>query len=130
MFGTLKRKVLTWSAITSLAVISSSCGENSSVKKDAFLKETTTIVGRTQGTTYTVIIVDKNVKLAKKELDAELRKFDLSLSTYIDESVISRINTDSGKFVVSDPTGFFKTCYIESQQVFKKTNGLFDPSTM
>lgn len=61
-------------------------------------------------------------------MDAELRKFDLSLSTYIEESVISKVNESKDHIAIDDPTGYFKTCYIESQKIYQKSNGLFDPS--
>lgn len=125
MFGTLKHKVLSWSVIISLATIVSSCNTSNSIQE---VEQVTKITGETQGTTYSVIVVGENVKLSKKELDRELRKFDLSLSTYIQESVISKINESKSFIEIEDPSGYFQTCYAESQVIYQKTNGLFDPS--
>lgn len=52
----------------------------------------------------------------------------MSLSTYIEESVISKLNNSSNYLGISDPTGFFETCYNESMHIYKMTDGQFDPS--
>jgi len=122
MFGTLKHKGLIWSVTISLATVFTSCDDSSPVNK------VFKTAGNTQGTTYSVIIVDDDIKLEKRQLDSLLHEFDLSLSTYIEESVISKINESKNKIVVNDLTGFFKTCYSESQHIYKKTDGQFDPS--
>jgi thiamine biosynthesis lipoprotein len=121
MSGILKRKVLIWSAIISLGAAFTSCESKT-------IYETHTISGNTQGTTYTIIIVDDNGKINKSEIDAQLRNFDLSLSTYIDESVISKINNSSSSIVISDAFHFFEKCYLESQHIYQITDGKFDPS--
>ena len=120
MFGTLKRKVLIWSATFSLLALVSSCDEAP--------LPTTEISGQTQGTTYTVIVFGEEVEVNKSEIDRLLRDFDLSLSTYIDESVISKLNQSIEPMRLIDKSGYFKTCYEESQDVFQRTKGLFDPS--
>ncbi len=122
MFGIKKRKVLIWSAIINLIVFSS-CGEASS-NKNSFYE----IHGETQGTTYTVILDDENQSIQKKELDSIFYTFDLSLSTYVKPSVISRLNFSKDSIVIVDETSFFKRCYLESQQVYTLTDGDFDPS--
>ncbi len=133
MSGILKHKALIWSAIISLGTVFTSCetntnDENQTIDESSAIHETQTISGDTQGTTYTVIIVDDMGKIKRSEIDAELRNFDLSLSTYIDESVISKINNSDSSIVISDPFHFFKKCYLESQHIYKVTEGKFDPS--
>lgn len=121
MSGILKRKVLIWSAIISLGAAFTSCESET-------IYEIHTIRGNTQGTTYTIIIVDDKGEIEKSEIDAQLRNFDLSLSTYIDESVISKINNSSSSIVISDAFHFFEKCYLESQHIYKVSEGKFDPS--
>lgn len=120
MFGTLKLKGLTWSVTISLIVLLTSCGEVDLNKEY--------INGKTQGTTYEVILVGDEIDLSEREVDSVLHAFDMSLSTYDAESVISRLNAAKDSITVSDPSGFFKNCYLESQEIYKSTNGLFDPS--
>jgi FAD:protein FMN transferase len=84
--------------------------------------------GETQGTTYTVIIAEEEVHFKQNEIDSILAAFDASLSTYIPNSVISMINTAESEIMLSDPTGFFKECYQQSQKVYQRTAGVFDPS--
>ncbi|NRA10621.1 MAG: FAD:protein FMN transferase [Crocinitomicaceae bacterium] len=127
MSGILKHKALIWFAIISLGTTFTSCDTISETGEDKVAK-VLTISGNTQGTTYTIIIIDNNGEIKKSEIDEELSNFDLSLSTYIDESVISKINNSNSSIVISDPFGFFKPCYIESQHIYNLTNGKFDPS--
>ncbi|MDC3252681.1 FAD:protein FMN transferase [Crocinitomicaceae bacterium] len=120
MFGTLKLKALIWSVIFSILTLVSSCDEAP--------LPTTEITGQTQGTNYTVIVVGDQVEIKKSEIDRILREFDLSLSTYIEESIISKLNESVNPISLTDKSGFFKTCYEESQDVYSRTGGLFDPS--
>src|SRR5690606_20744931 len=84
--------------------------------------------GETQGTTYSIIIVEENVTLAKKSIDSLFSAFDASLSTYVPTSVISQLNNSKDQLTITDETGFFKKCYSLSKDVYSKTNGAFDPS--
>lgn len=84
--------------------------------------------GNTQGTTYAVICNDP-IQLAHEEIDKELRKFDLALSTYIPESVISKLNNlGAGVYSYTDSSDFFNRCYALAQETYQKTKGAFDPT--
>lgn len=122
MFGVKKPKVLIWSAIFSLLVFSS-CEENIESMQVGQV-----ISGQTQGTTYSIIVSSNEQPLIKSEIDSLLHEFDLSLSTYIDGSVISKINASQDEFSIVDDSYFFKNCYKISQHIYEKTNGDFDPS--
>lgn len=58
----------------------------------------------------------------KPEIEAELKRFDASLSPFNDTSVISRINRNED--IVTD--NFFQTCFNRSMEISKETNGAFD----
>lgn len=120
MFGIRKPKVHIWSATISLLFVLAACGDSSF--------ESTEIYGETQGTTYNIIIVSEDVSLSRKEMDELFHEFDLSLSTYIDNSVISRINESTDFIYINDEHGYFAKCYKESQHIYQQTEGLFDPS--
>lgn len=58
----------------------------------------------------------------KSEIEAELKRFDGSLSPFNDTSVISRVNQNEE--IVTDR--FFQTCFNRSMEISKETNGAFD----
>lgn len=87
-----------------------------------------TFQGETQGTTYQIILAEETANFSNKEIQTLLAEFDTILSTYVDSSIISKINNleTSGEF--NDPTGYFKECYNESMEVYKLSEGAFDAS--
>jgi len=108
-----------------------SCGgatEENDVDQEAQKSERIELFGNTQGTTYSIIVNDP-IELTSKEVDSVLHEFDLALSTYIPNSIVSRLNDASaGEFSYDDEHGFFNDCYQMSQVVYKETKGLFDPT--
>ena len=86
------------------------------------------ISGDTQGTTYTIILSKPIKKVPKKAIEELLTNFDNSLSNYNPNSLIYKLNQHNGDSVFYDENDLFKTCYTKSQQIFKLTNGAFDPS--
>ena len=125
VFGVVKHKGLIWSVIIS-SILFTSCGE--SVKEPSTVFNSIEIHGETQGTTYTVIVVEKDKTLDKAQLDSLFSSFDMVLSTYIDESIISQFNNCQDSIVLADNSHLFERCYRSSQHVYSKTKGLFDPS--
>ncbi len=97
--------------------------ENEVVFKEGFVFQ-----GETQGTTYQLIIAEDEVHFSKSEIQNLLAEFDTILSTYIDSSLISKINSLEGSAIFNDSTGYFKECYEESMAVFRTSNGAFDVS--
>lgn len=55
----------------------------------------------------------------KSEIEAELKRFDGSLSPFNDTSIISRINRNEE--IVTD--SFFQTCFNRSMEISEETNG-------
>ena len=58
----------------------------------------------------------------KPEIEAELKRFDQSLSPFNDSSVISRVNRNEE--LVTD--SFFQTCFNRSMEISRETEGAFD----
>ena len=58
----------------------------------------------------------------KSEIEAELKRFDGSLSPFNNTSIISRINRNEE--IVTD--SFFQTCFNRSMEISEETNGAFD----
>lgn len=124
MFGTVKRKVQIWSVIISGSIGLLAC-ETPSVEATEIIRN---FRGNTQGTTYEIIVADNEVNFTNAEIDSVLDQFDASLSTYIPTSKISQLNSSEESLKIEDESGFFKTCYLQSQDIFQATNGSFDPS--
>ena len=124
MFGTMKHKAPIWCAIFSSLLVFASCNSPSTPEE----RPRVSIKGETQGTTYEIIVCDPEVLVTKAEIDSVLKAFDGSLSTYQPTSVVSQLNDASTERTIEDKTGFFKTCYQESQKVYALTDGAFDPS--
>ncbi len=81
------------------------------------------IAGTTQGTTYSLTYLDHDTTDYHTVVDSLLHDFDLSFSTYIHESLISRINQGSGNII---PNQIFLSCFNASRRVHKESNGAFD----
>lgn len=58
----------------------------------------------------------------KPEIEAELKRFDQSLSPFNDSSIISRVNRNEE--LVTD--SFFQTCFNRSMEISRETKGAFD----
>jgi thiamine biosynthesis lipoprotein len=83
------------------------------------------IQGEAQGSTYAIKYISLKEQITQKSIDSLLEAFDLSLSTYRPDSKISKINAGDSTIVVDD---FFVKTFSISNQIFKQTDGLFDPS--
>lgn len=84
-----------------------------------------TFVGQTMGTTYSIKYWNESGISHKEQVDSVLQDFNLSLSTYIPDSEVSRFNEQSIlKF--SDP--YFYPVLKKSKEIFEKSEGAFDPT--
>jgi len=79
--------------------------------------------GLTQGTTYSVIYQQPQGIDLQNDIDKRLHEFDLSLSSYVPESVISRINRNDST-VKTDAD--FELMFKVAREVSERTNGAFD----
>lgn len=81
--------------------------------------------GHAFGTTFHITYYDNNHHDYSKSIDSLFYLINKSLSTYIPNSDISKINKgDSG--IVTDT--FFREVYHKSDRIFKETRGVFDPT--
>ena len=88
-------------------------------------QEPVVINGEAQGSTYHIVYFDTQSRNFKPEIEQILKDFDLSLSTYIPNSIISRINANEPNVLVDD---YFIACFKKAKEVWKHTNGAFDPT--
>lgn len=79
--------------------------------------------GEAQGTTYSITYEQPNGIDLQDKIEKRLHEFDLSLSTYVSQSVISRINRNEP--TVQTDTDF-EYMFKIARQVSEHTNGAFD----
>jgi thiamine biosynthesis lipoprotein len=81
--------------------------------------------GSTMGTTYRIVYLDDQSRYFQESVDSLLLVFNQSLSTYINDSEISRFNqSDSLKF----ESPFMLPVLESSKEIFELTKGAFDPT--
>jgi thiamine biosynthesis lipoprotein len=93
-----------------------------------YTKDTMQVVkftGETQGTYYAVTYFEKDGINYQTEIDSLLHDFDLSVSMWVPQSIISKINRNE-PMVKAD--GHFLGNFELSRKVYEKTNGAFDPT--
>ena len=90
-----------------------------------YAQEPIVIAGVAQGTTYHITYVDSKNRDLQPEIDKILVDFDQSVSTYVPNSIISRINANEKNVKVDT---YFKVCFNKAKEVWKNTNGAFDPT--
>lgn len=81
------------------------------------------IRGEAQGTTYGITYI-AHKPIEKMAVDSILKVIDLSMSTYIDNSLITKIN--KGEHLPIDP--HFEKVLSASMDIYSESEGVFDPS--
>lgn len=92
------------------------------VKTD-FVKNLNT--GNALGTTYSVIYISNQELNFQKAIDSVFNAVNQSMSTYIPNSDISKINRGDSTIVVD---AMFKEVFEISKTVYEQSNGYFDPT--
>jgi FAD:protein FMN transferase len=81
--------------------------------------------GFAQGTTYSIVF-ENDGKFNGQELKADVEKilhdFDMSLSLYIDSSILSKVNRNEDVI----PDSYFLNAFNKSAEITRITNGAFD----
>ncbi|NNK11285.1 MAG: FAD:protein FMN transferase [Flavobacteriaceae bacterium] len=117
MKGSLKYKYLIgFFLVVCLAIIS--CKE-----EQRWIKNTE--LGEALGTTYSIIYLSNDTLDLRPQIDSVFRVVNQSMSTYIPDSDISRINRGDTTVVVDE---MFRDVMALSREVYQKTNGYFDPT--
>lgn len=87
------------------------------------IHNTIKISGVAQGTTYHITYLAGQQSNYREAFDSILKKIDLSLSTYVPGSIISRINRNDTTVIVDE---YFSEVFAKSAEVSETTKGLFD----
>ena len=107
-------------------VLVTSCMENPSSTYRTLKKEQ--ITGETMGTTFSVTYWDSIGLDILSEIENLLFEINNSVSTYIDDSEISRFN--NGDSLLVENNGHFARNFLLSKEIYKKTDGWFNPAVM
>jgi thiamine biosynthesis lipoprotein len=86
-------------------------------------KSTINISGAAQGTSYNITYLAGAYSNYRESIDSIFKKIDLALSTYVPESIISRVNRNDTNVLVDD---HFSVVLKRSIEVSESTDGLFD----
>jgi thiamine biosynthesis lipoprotein len=81
--------------------------------------------GETQGTYYAITYYDTEALNLKPQVDSILKALDQSVSLWAPSSIISRINKAEENV---EPDEIFSTLFRKSEEVYKQSNGAFDPT--
>lgn len=98
-------------------LILTACSENTS--------KLTYIEGHAFGTTYHIQYYSSEKENFKKGIDSIIEVINQSVSTYIPDSDISRVNRGDSTVVVDS---YFKEAFDISSRIHKETEGYFDPT--
>ena len=86
------------------------------------------VSGFAQGTTFSIIYNDEQLRDFSFEIDSILKSFDAELSLYVDSSDISKFNNGNAHFYLSNKSNYIKNCFQKSKEVYSLTNGAFNPA--
>jgi len=83
------------------------------------------LMGNAIGTTYSIKHFAENPIELEKQVDSIIDMFNNSMSTWVKNSLINRINAGEDSVLVGKP---FKEVFEQAQEVYRKTDGYFDPT--
>lgn len=83
------------------------------------------VSGEGFGTTYNIQFYSSSGINAQKGIDSVLNVINRSVSTYMPDSDISKINAGDSTIVIDE---IFRDVYILSEQVYNESEGYFDPT--
>ncbi len=92
--------------------------------KDEDQGSSITLTGDVFGTTYSMVYRNNNENY-QKEIDSLFTRINLSLSKYIPNSLISKINQGDTTVVVD---AYLEEVFQKSKRIYNETNGYFDPT--
>ena len=105
-----------WRSLIVIIAIVSSCAGNSN---DSPIK----LMGEAQGTYYSIIYFDSQQRDFQFEIDSLLDAFDQSVSLWVPNSILSRVNNNEDDVLIDK---FFSDNFFLSKKVASETDGAFD----
>ena len=105
--------------ITLLSVLFLSC------KKTNDIDIKSQIEGQALGTTFHITYIGNDHRVFENQIDSLMHAINRSLSTYIPNSDISKINKGDSTIIVDE---MFREVFKKSKRIHKETDGYFDPT--
>lgn len=135
-----QKKLLLFFSLIVLFACKQDAEHNKEIIKSSLSRVYKSMQGETMGTYYKISYydsLDRNTKL-QEEIERLFDKLNQELSTYIPTSTISQFNTTSEKFQIPGNVTnniargkpHFRINYGVAKDVYKKTQGHFDPTVM
>lgn len=118
-----QRKNIRYSLILLLLVALVWAYRNWLKEPEAATLQKTAFTGKTMGTSYSVVYLDEADY--QPAIDSLLQAFNQSLSTYIPESEISRLNREA---LIKYESPFFYPVLKKTKEIYTATKGAFDPT--
>ena len=81
--------------------------------------------GFAQGTSYHITYYDNKNRDFQDDINKILIDYDISVSTYQQNSIISRINRNEPNVKIDK---YFNACFTKAKEIWKNTEGAFDPT--
>jgi FAD:protein FMN transferase len=103
-----------------LTIFLHSCGQKNS--EESVVK----ISGLAQGSSYHISYIDENQRNYKFQIDSILKEIDLSMSTYMDSSTLSKFNQSKDSIVDIDL--HIVNVFWKANEIYFNTQGAFDPT--
>lgn len=89
------------------------------------------VQGKTMGTTYNITYGDSLNRNLKSDIDGLLAKVNNEVSTYEDQSTITRVNRAGESITLEDlPNDYFVQNFMLAKKVFQSSEQSFDPTVM
>lgn len=106
-----------------LSLLVTSCqSQENSITSETINKNYIKLEGTALGTFFHITYLQPENKNFSTEIDSLFHAFNASLSTYQDNSIISKVNKNEEV----ELDYYFITCFNKAREVFEKTNGAFD----
>ncbi len=96
--------------------------------KQSNLKQKQSISGNTMGTYYSIKYIGEQQSKLQSQIDSLLEEINQSLSTYIPNSTISKVNSMPAGTITVDQ--YFIDNFQESRKIYFDTGGAFNPAIM
>jgi thiamine biosynthesis lipoprotein len=110
-------KKISFLIILLIFFLSASCGGNKG-------KKYMTISNKALGTFYNITYFDENGRNLQAEIDSLLNRFDMSISAYNPNSIISKVNQNKD----AELDNYFKNVFYRAKYFYEITDGAFDIS--
>ena len=124
--SSLKRRFFEGQILIMICILASAC--NSETKEAPENSHFISFSGEAQGTTYSISYEDSTGTLfSKAAADSILDAIDMSLSEWVDSSIISKFN-DHDSIEISDP--HFLNVFFRGREISTLTDGAFEPMIM